>query len=125
MIAAAGAKTVSIDDIDAGVRFLVVGEAPELADANDDEAARKTALLGEMKQRAIELGVTIIPAWKLQAYLRTLDDSLTTPLGSSLDGKDFPPEANPSSSRRFPTQVSDLYMKNRENVQTTNEIVSP
>ena len=82
-------------------------------------------MVGEMKEKARELGVTVIPAWKLQAYLRTLNDSLTTPLGSVASGDDFPPDENRASSRQFPSLVAPIYMKDDSNIQTTNEIVSP
>ncbi|MEL6106643.1 MAG: hypothetical protein AAFU85_11420 [Planctomycetota bacterium] len=125
MIIAAGAQPVKNEDMDAGVRFLVVGEAPELKDTNDESTREKIQSLGESVGRARELGVTVIPAWKLEAYLRTLDDSLTTPLGSIASGDDFPPDANPSSSRRYPSLVAPIYMKDDANVQTDNEIAKP
>ena len=125
LIASAGAEVVAEADLDPTVRFMVVGEAPELDGPNEDVAAVELAKVGQMKQRAIELGITVIPAWKLEAYLQTLDDSTTTPLGSAVRGDDFPPERNMSSSRRFPTELPALYMRQRDNVQRTNEIVRP
>ncbi|MEO1526623.1 MAG: hypothetical protein AAFX06_14400 [Planctomycetota bacterium] len=119
MIAAAGAESVDYNNLDPGVRFLVVGQQK---DVDNEDGLR---LDGEIKQRAIELGITIIPSWKLEAYLRTLDDSLTTPLGSIASGDDFEPDANPASSRRFPSLVSPIYMKDDSKTQTTNEIASP
>lgn len=129
MILAAGAEIADNGErsgrIDPGVRFLVVGESPELGGTNEDMAAADIALLGQAKQRATEAGVTVIPAWKLQAYLRTLDDSLTTPLGSAVRGEDFPPTRVPGPSRRRPVDLPEIYKIQKDRVQTTNEIVSP
>ena len=50
---------------------------------------------------AIRAGVTVIPAWKLEAYLRTLEDSLTTPLGSAVRGEDFQAERIPGPPPPF------------------------
>ena len=70
-----------IGKLDATVRFLVVGEAPEVSatatlEGDDAEAA---AAFGRAKELAGEYGITIIPAWKLESYLkddrRHIDDA--------------------------------------------------
>lgn len=129
MVVAAGAELADNGEasgrIDPGVRFLVVGETPELGGRNEDQAAAQIAELGEAKQRATEAGVTVIPAWKLQAYLKTLDDSLTTPLGSAVRGDDFPPTTFGGPVKRRPVDLPKLYTEQRDNVQRNNEIVRP
>ena len=111
--------------MDPGVRFLVVGESPDLDGSDEDQAAADVAEIGKAKQRAIEAGVTVIPAWKLQAYLNTLDDSLTTPLGSAARGDDFPARRVPGPARRREVDLPEIYKNQRKNVQRTNEIVRP
>lgn len=129
MILAAGAEIADNGErsgrIDPGVRFLVVGETPDLGGRDEDAAAADIALIGQAKQRATEAGVTVIPAWKLQAYLKTLDDSLTTPLGSAVRGKDFPPIAVPGPARRRPVDLPDMFKTQKETVQRNNDIVNP
>lgn len=129
MIVAAGAEIADNGEksgrLDPGVRFLVVGETPDLGGVDEDAAAAEIAQIGQAKQRASEAGVTVIPAWKLQAYLKTLDDSLTTPLGSAVRGEDFPPTRVPGSLRRRPVDLPDMYKTQKETVQRNNEIVSP
>jgi len=125
MIALAGAEVAFVltretgreGEFDANVRFLVIGEKPASeADANasagDDQFAKD---LGELKREAIEKGVTVIPAWKLLAYLKTIDDSVTTPLGSAVRGEDFAPERMPDSpGRRIGSVLPELYRKQVE-----------
>lgn len=129
MIIAAGAEIVDngakSGRMDPGVRFLVVGESPDLDGRDEDRAAVDLAEIGQAKQRAIEAGVTVIPAWKLQAYLKTLDDSLTTPLGSAVRGKDFPARRVPGPPRRREVDLPEMYKNQRKNVQRNNEIVRP
>lgn len=129
MITAAGAEIADNGErsgrIDPGVRFLVVGETPDLGGRDEDEAAAEIAGLGEAKQRATEAGVTVIPAWKLQAYLKTLDDSLTTPLGSAVRGDDFPATSVPGPARRRPVDLPEMFKRQKDNVQRNNDIVSP
>lgn len=129
MIKAAGAEIADNGErsgrIDPSVRFLVVGESPKIEGRDEDAAAAELAQLGLAKQRATEAGVTVIPAWKLQAYLKTLDDSLTTPLGSAVRGDDWQPTPTPGPSRRRPVDLPDMYKQQRDNVQRTNDIVSP
>jgi len=99
--------------LDSSVRFLVVGEQPDLGNGSteaSEQNAQLVAKLGEIKAKAIELGVTVIPAWKLQAYLKTINDSVTTPLGSAVRGEDFPPEAIRSGAGRGNNEVlSEIY----------------
>ncbi|KAA5543661.1 hypothetical protein FYK55_10675 [Roseiconus nitratireducens] len=133
MIQAAGAEVAARvlpsgeieGNLDAGVRFMVVGETPDLGGQNEEQAASEIAAIGVAKQKATELGVTVIPAWKLQEFLRTLDDSLTTPLGSAVRGEDFPPEAVPGPSRRRPVDLPKEFLEQRDNMQRNNEIVRP
>lgn len=129
MILAAGAELADNGEesgsIDPGVRFLVVGEAPELGGVNEDAAAQQLAQIGQAKQRAIEAGVTVIPAWKLQAYLKTLDDSLTTPLGSAARRDDFRPQERGANVTRRPEDLPKMFTEQRERMQRNNEIVNP
>ena len=80
--------------------------------------------MGNVKARAAELGLTIIPVWKLQAYLKTIDDSLTTPLGSAVRGQDFRPETN-LGPYRLPNDRGGLYDIQREGVQQGNRVLPP
>ncbi len=137
MIKAAGAvvaAVVSADGqiegaLDSSVRFLVVGETPTLNSSSlasdGEDVGQAIAKIGEIKAQAVEKGITVIPAWKLQAYLKTIGDQLTTPLGSAVRGADFPPERIPGSKRRLPTQVADIFMKQDEGMQKSNEIAKP
>lgn len=125
-VSSSGAVT---GELDASIRFLVIDEDPELGDGSDldeDEAnAQAIAVIGGVKAKATELGLTIIPVWKLQAYLKTIDDSLTTPLGSAVRAEDFPPERIPGSRSSLPTTISELYQKQTEGLQRGRGIVSP
>lgn len=125
-VGASGAKTGKLD---ASIRFLVVGEDPDLPE-NADLAqlgadARSIAAVGDIKARATELGLTIIPAWKLQNYLKIMDDSLTTPLGSAVRGEDFPPDRVPGVNKRMPTDLPDLYKRQVEGMQRGNKVLPP
>ena len=113
--------------LDATIRFLVIGEDPEVTgdEVADEEAARKIAAMGNVRAKATELGLTVIPAWKLQAYLKTLDDTITTPLGSAVRGEDFPPDKIPNSQSRLPTDLPELYRRPTEGIQKDNEILRP
>ena len=129
MVRAAGANVSTIvepdlgnmKDLDSSVRFLVIGEAPE---ADDEEDSATIQNLGRLKTKAKELGVTVIPAWKLQAYLRTIDDSLTTPLGSAVRGADFPPLPSDASSR-LPNNLPSIFLEDKSREQKGNEILPP
>ena len=137
MVRAAGAEVVAqmssngaIDGkLDARVRFLVTAEEPDLSRLDDDEKTeeqeRKLRALSRIKAKATELGLTIIPAWKLQAYLRTINDTLTTPLGTAARAEDFPAKAAPNAQNRLPTDLPELYKRNLDNVQTDKEILPP
>lgn len=115
--------------LDASIRFLVIDEDPEVGDGSDLDAdednAQAIAVIGGVKAKATELGLTVIPVWKLQAYLKTIDDSLTTPLGSAVRGDDFPPESIKGSRSRLPAGISDLYKTQTEGLQGSKGIVSP
>lgn len=132
MIEAAGAEVAAvvsadgsgIDQLDSSMRFLVVGETPDLGENANGEEAQIVRALGQAKAKAAELGVTVIPAWKLQAYLKTIDDSLTTPLGSAARGEDFPPERSGGTHRR-PSDLPELYKRQSEGMQRNNEILQP
>ena len=133
MITAAGAEVAAVVDssnpqaakLDSGIRFLVVGESPEDADLDDPDVARQIRAVGEMKQRARELGLTVIPAWKLQAYLRAINDTLTTPLGSAVRGDDFPPVPNIEASRQLPNNLPGMYQTDLKGQQQGNTPLSP
>jgi hypothetical protein len=129
MIKAAGAEVaaevagsgVQTGTLDASIRFLVVGEDPEIKDDEDitqvERDARSIQAIGDIKQKATELGLTIIPAWKLQNYLKTINDTVTTPLGSAARGEDFPPVPAPRASSRRPIDMPELYMRQTEGLQ--------
>ena len=82
-------------------------------------------MLGRVKAKARELGLTVIPAWKLQEYLKTVDDTLTTPLGSAARAEDFPPTTPPGTNSRMPTDLPELYKRQTEGMQQGNTILSP
>ena len=134
-IQAAGAEVVAelspdgrqTGQLDSSVRFLVVGEAPEVVEVDPllgGDNSEQLAAFGLYKEKANELGITIIPAWKLEAYLRTIDDSLTTPLGSGVRGDDFLPERQ-TARPGVPNDIADMYKRQTEGLQRGNEFVSP
>jgi hypothetical protein len=127
MIKLAGAEVAAVispnggieGKLDSSIRFLVVGEQPEVSGLAPDPAdASAVAKLGEFKARAVELGITVIPAWKLQAYLKTINDSVTTPLGSAVRADDFPPEpARGTSGRDVGSVLPEIYRNQVEGQQ--------
>jgi hypothetical protein len=127
-ILAAGAEVVyelsqdgqKTGKLDASVRFLVIGEDPDLGDGETaaDDNARLIEMIGLVKGEAGEFGITIIPAWKLEGYLKTIDDTLTTPLGSGIRGDDFLPDSQ-TNTRRLPNDVADMY-KTQEGTRKRN-----
>ncbi|GAA4466762.1 hypothetical protein [Novipirellula rosea] len=132
MITAAGATVVAEisstgvveGTLDASVRFLVVDE--KAMSGSDDEVNQEQEIaIGKIKQLARELGVSVIPAWKLQAYLKTIDDTLTTPLGSAVRGEDFPPESGVGATQRYPSNLPELFRRQTEGMQTDNKILPP
>jgi hypothetical protein len=130
MIRAAGAEVAAIlrtdgtqeGTFDSSVRFLVIGESEDVDNQADN--ASEVAAIGQAKAKATENGVTIIPAWKLQAYLKTIDDSLTTPLGSAVRGRDFAPEKS-LAPKSLPNSLPKIYTEQKERVQRNNEILRP
>ena len=113
--------------LDATIRFMVVGDDPQLSSsptADDDNNIASIAAMGRVRAKASELGLTIIPAWKLQSYLRTLDDTLTTPLGSATRAEDFPPDPRVSGSR-LPNIGAEIYRTPKEKLQKGNEVLPP
>jgi len=127
-IRAAGAEVVPYRDLDSAVRFLVVGDSPNVEDArtleSEEEMERRLRERGDFIAKAGEFGITVIPAWKLDNYLRTIDDSLTTPLGSASRYEDFLPPTR-TDIQRLPNEVPSLYKKQDEMMQRNNEIVRP
>jgi hypothetical protein len=129
MIRAAGAEVAAIiqpdgsseGEFNSGVRFLVLGEA---SDSSSETDARDEIALGKIKTVAKELGVTVIPSWKLQAYLRTIDDSLTTPLGSAIRGDDFAPEPS-TAPGRIPNSLPSIFQNDESKIQKDNKILTP
>lgn len=108
MILAAGGKVV--EELDPEVRFLVVGDPMELGgDPESPAVQRKIKELGDFKVKAAEMGVTVIPAWKLMNYIQVISDTKTTPLGSAARGSDFKPEMEGGRRPRVPTDISPLY----------------
>lgn len=102
--------------LDAGIRFLVVGERPEISAQNLDpdagnRAEQKLAQIGEIIDEARQLGITIIPADKLLGFLKTLDDSITVPLGNTARSGDFQPLPS-RVPRRVEGNVSELFRRN-------------
>lgn len=114
--------------LDASIRFLVVGRDPTISNSgdnvSDERAAQITRQMGQIRERATELGLTIIPAWKLQAYLKTIDDTVTTPLGSAVRGDDFGPESRPLSDR-LPIDLPEFHLKDTEGQQKDNKVLPP
>jgi archaellum component FlaC len=101
-------------NLDSSFRFLVVGEQPAVEGGLDSDTNetrnRMIAAIGRAKARAIELGVTPIPAWKLMDYLRGVNDTVTTPLGSAVRSSDFAPEpATGTSGRDSSTVLPEIY----------------
>ena len=131
MIKAAGAVIAAnipttgegMENLDAGIRFMVIGEEPEVTEDERNRVAIET--IGKVKARSRELGLTVIPAWKLQEFLKTVDDTLTTPLGSAARAEDFPPISPPGTNSRLPTDLPELYKRQTEGMQLDNTIVSP
>jgi hypothetical protein len=115
--------------LDASIRFLVIGDDPEVsksADDDDESAAQAVAAIGKIKARAAELGLTVIPAYKLQNYLRTINDTLTTPLGSAVRAEDFEPESNLRTDRSgIPARIAEFYKTQTEGQQDGNKILPP
>jgi hypothetical protein len=122
-LSAEGQKTGKLD---ASVRFLVIGEDPDLGDGetDSDAQAKLVELLGLVKGEAGEFGITIIPAWKLQGYLKTIDDTLTTPLGSGIRGDDFLPDSQ-TNTRRLPNDIADMYKTQEGTRQRNTDFMAP
>lgn len=129
MVNAAGAEVTAtiqsdltgMNNLSSAVRFLVVGEVD---DQGEEVDAATVQAIGAMKTRAKELGVTVIPAWKLQAYLKTIDDSLTTPMGSAVRGDDFPPVPS-SAPGRLPNSLPKMFQESQDGIQRGNRILEP
>lgn len=137
MIDAAGAEVVAEvssegveGNLDASVRFMVLGEDPDIEGEGeqevDEQAVQRLEQLGRFKSRANSLGITVLPAWKLESYLKTINDSLTTPLGSAVRGDDFPPAPNLGAPRQQPSaELPETYQRQIEGMQRGNEILRP
>lgn len=124
-VSATGAVTGKLDS---SIRFLVVGEEPDTESSDPTQAelnAQAVAALGRVRAKANELGLTIMPAWKLQSFLKTIDDTLTTPLGSAVRGEDFPPERGAGNRPRLPSDIAEIYKRQTEGMQVGNKILSP
>lgn len=128
-IAAAGAQVVAeysndgtkTGDLDSSVRFMVTGTPPTIAATSsgfgdEDRNEELVRLYGNAKETAGELGITIIPGWKLDQYLKTIDGSLTTPLGSAIRGDDFLPPSTKQATR-LERDISGLYKNQTEGLQ--------
>lgn len=123
VIRAAGAEVAAVvdpsgrrqgDKLDAGIRFLVVGERPEFAETGDAaQAARDQKVMeqmGEIIDEAQQYGITVIPAYKLLGFLKTIDDTVTVPLGVRARGSDFEVDPNPPG-RRAESDISEFYRR--------------
>jgi hypothetical protein len=129
-VAAEVAMTGSVTGtLDASIRFLVIGDDPEVsitADSKDEAAVKAVEAIGKIKARAAELGITVIPAVKLQSYLRTINDTLTQPLGSAARAEDFPVKTKLRTNREgIPSRIAEIYKKQTEGVQQDNKILPP
>ncbi len=135
MIQATGAEVVAEvssegveGTLDASVRFMVVGDDPKETpdEPLDEDAVRQIELKGRFESEAKALGITVIPAWKLEAYMKTIDGTLTTPLGSAVRGSDFDPEPNPQATQQLPSgDLPETYRRQTEGMQRGNEILRP
>lgn len=101
--------------LDSSIRFLVVGEPPLMPfeDEESPERLRVATEIANFRQRARELGITTIPAWKLMEYLRALSDVITTPLGGDARAEDFPPESILGTSQRNRSTVLPELFRNQ------------
>ena len=101
-------------ELDSGIRFLVVGERTEVSQDADQEATdrqrREMVEMGAIIDEARQLGITIIPAEKLVGFLRSIDDSITVPLGAAARGGDFRPTPTPPG-RRAQQDISGAYRR--------------
>lgn len=131
MIEMAGAEVAAViaangtpvdGKLDASVRFLVMSETPSQDGEGDLAAANRASMaeMGRLRNQANELGITVIPAWKLLEYLKGINASITTPLGASAQGSDFAPEPVPGAARRSrPTSgLSELYRNQVQQMET-------
>jgi len=94
--------------LDPSVRFLVLGE---VADNLTSEGARNKAAaeMNKFRAQAVELGITVLPAWKLIEYLKGLNDEVTTPLtAGSRTSDDFKPTPNPGAASRASNTVNEI-----------------
>jgi hypothetical protein len=101
----AGELTGKLDPSD---RFLVLGE---VADNLTSEGARNKAAaeMNKFRAQAVELGITVLPAWKLVEYLKGLNDEVTTPLtAGSRSSDDFKPTPNPGAASRASNTVNEI-----------------
>jgi hypothetical protein len=110
--------------LDATIRFLVIGEESDAGGAANDDTLAAIAAMSKVKTKAKELGLTVIPAWKLQNYLKTLNDTVTTPLGSATRGEDFPPEPY-ASGNRLRNTGAEIYNKPAKRMQEGNKVLAP
>jgi len=128
VVAEISSTGVTTGELDPSIRFLVIGESPTPpAGEMTDAQAEQERIMGLTRAKAAELGLTVIPAWKLDNYLKTIDNTLTTPLGSAAKAEDFPPEYR-GGSNRLPTDISEIYKRQTEGMQqgdSIGDIVSP
>ena len=103
--------------IDHDTRFVVVGTEPKFGESDAPEVVAQNAnyisALGNFKDEAKKLGVTTISLNKLLGWLRALGDAKTVPLGGQARAEDFPYETAPGTANRVPTNLSDLYDKDK------------
>ncbi len=115
---------VSSGKLDATIRFMVIGEEEDAGGDGNEDALQAIAAMSRVKTQAKELGLTVIPAWKLQNYLKTLNDTVTTPLGSATRGEDFPPEPYVSGNRLQNTGA-EIYNAPAKRMQNGNKVLPP
>jgi hypothetical protein len=115
IVGAGGGQQGQRQKLDAGIRFLVLGERPEVSDTAQavpgGREEQRLAAIGEIIDEARQLGITIITADRLLGFLKTIDDSVTVPLGNLANPADFEPLPS-RVPRRVEGDISDRFKEN-------------
>jgi hypothetical protein len=65
--------------------------------------------MNKFRAQAVELGITVLPAWKLVEYLKGLNDEVTTPLtAGARSSEDFKPTPKPGAASRASNTVNEI-----------------